>query len=170
MTAWYLESRRHSLASRGIKSAQKLQNMRQIKSGQAKFFTSLWDKNKGKFFRGQLKGGEGLGFGVLGRGVYLTWDKRMADAFGQIMKTEKGGTVETITVKIPRDLKLLDKDSKIFRDAKEELGVGRFEDVGSPLFGHALTRIIQSKGYDGVISDSVADGLVIFDESKIIVT
>ena len=48
---------------------------------------SLWDymykKNKAVFYRGQSSTGKGMGFGMLGLGVYLTWSESMAQQFAK---------------------------------------------------------------------------------------
>ena len=61
-------------------------------------FVTLWDffykENKGIFYRGQSSTGKGQGFGMLGLGIYLTWDKGVAQAFADrqtrgVLKTYK---------------------------------------------------------------------------------
>ena len=46
---------------------------------------SLWDymykKNKAVFYRGESSTGKGMGFGMLGLGIYLTWSDSMAQKF-----------------------------------------------------------------------------------------
>ena len=46
---------------------------------------SLWDymykKNKAVFYRGESSSGKGMGFGMLGLGIYLTWSESMAQKF-----------------------------------------------------------------------------------------
>ena len=48
---------------------------------------SMWDwiykKNKGVFYRGVGRSGKGTGLGALGKGVYITWDRGMAQAYAK---------------------------------------------------------------------------------------
>ena len=68
---------------------------------------SLWDymykKNKSVFYRGQSSSGKGMGFGMLGLGIYLTWSESMAQQFA---KKQTRGVVQSFKVK--RGLKMAD--------------------------------------------------------------
>ena len=74
---------------------------------------SLWDymykKNKAIFYRGQASSGKGMGIGMLGLGIYLTWSESMAQSFA---KKQSRGVVQTFKVK--RGLKMADNTSKDF--------------------------------------------------------
>ena len=58
---------------------------------------SLWDylykKNKAVFYRGQASSGKGMGIGMLGLGIYLTWNESMAQAFAG---KQTKGVVQTL--------------------------------------------------------------------------
>lgn len=153
-----IDSHIHSLSAKGITTLP----------DQAVFYKSLWDKNKGVFYRGTSEKGKGVGFGVLGEGTYLTWDRGMAKAFSVISaekNKEEWGKVNSF--KLPKNLKLLDAQSKTMVDFKKGLGLKGWEKTGDPLFVRLLTERFKKRGYDGVISDDVADGIVIFNPEKI---
>ena len=82
---------------------------------------SLWDymykKNKSVFYRGQSSSGKGMGFGMLGLGIYLTWSESMAQQFA---KKQTRGVVQTFKVK--KSLKMADNTSKDFAKAMAALG------------------------------------------------
>jgi hypothetical protein len=122
----------------------------------AKFYPRLHERNKGRFFRG-TSGGKGQGFGALGAGLYLSWDKKMAAAFGK----------DVAVYELPKDLKLLDAQSKTMFDFKATMGFKPWEYSGDPMYARALKMMAEQKGYDGVISDELAEGIVVFDEKKV---
>lgn len=164
--AWHRESRRHSLARKGIKTAQKIPHipiMPKTLPDKAEFYPFLWKQNKGIFYRG-TSDGKGVGGGVLGEGKYFTWKKGMAEAFAKISAQEHGREPKVEEEKLSKDLKLLDAKSKTFFEIKKSLGVNPFDKVGDPFFAKVLTEEVKKKGYDGVISDDVADGLVVFEK------
>jgi len=154
----------HSQSAKGIKQPQRIKQIRinplKLKD-QAVFYDSLWDNNKGIFYRGTANG-KGLGVGVLGHGTYVTWKKGMAEAFAEISAQQTKGTPRVEEIKLSKDLKLLDAQSKTMFDIKKKLGVSPFEKVGDPFFARVLTEEIRKLGFDGVISDKVADGIVVF--------
>lgn len=133
---------------------------------QAEFYDFLWERNEGIFYRG-TSNGKGLGFGVMGKGIYISWERGMAKGFANISSEKIGGKPKVIRYKLPKDIKLLDAQSKTMGDIKRSLGVQSWDKIGDKVFASILTHEIQKRGYDGVISDSVADGIVIFDESKV---
>ena len=87
---------------------------------------SLWDymykTNKGIFYRGQSSSGKGMGIGMLGLGIYLTWSESMAKAFA---KKQSQGIVQTYEVK--KRLKLADNTSNDFAKAKKNMGLKPWE-------------------------------------------
>jgi hypothetical protein len=138
--------------------------------GLATFYRPINIKNKGVFYRGTAKG-RGVGTGALGKGVYITWDKGAAEAFSRISAQKNKYDLSSAKVtkyKLPKDLKLLDANSKTMQNIKVKLGVAPRDKVGDPIFATALRREILKKGkYDGVISDDKYDGIVIFNEEKL---
>ena len=173
-SGWYRESHRHALASKGIKTGTKVPApMPALKpkigrlAGQADFYNSLWERNKGVFYRGTA-GGSGLGFGVLGEGLYVTWEKGMANAFARIGAEEHGGKVSVKEIKLPRDLKLMDYQGKECWEIRKSMGVeSRYDKIGDPMFAKLFTYEMEKKGFDGAISDDKADGIVIFDPKRV---
>ena len=156
----------HSDSARGRKQPQKLPYIPKLNKklpDQAKFYDSLWIQNKGVFYRG-TSGGKGLSMGVLGAGTYVSWKEGMAKAFAKISAMKNQGEPKVEEIKLSKDLRLLDAQSKTFNDIKRKLGVNPFEKVGDPLFARVLTEEVKMLGYDGVISDDVADGIVIFEK------
>jgi len=129
------------------------------KKYEATFYKSLYDRNKGIFYRGTAKSGKGIGMGALGQGVYLTWHKGMAKAFAQ--HHGQGGTV--IAYKIKPGLKILDSKSKLMIDLKAEMGFDPWGYSDDPVYAKFITSQVGKAGYDGVISDNLAEGIVIFD-------
>lgn len=131
----------------------------------AKFYAPLYKKNNGIFYRG-VSNNKGVGASVLGDGKYVTWDKGMAEAFAKISHEENKGEAIVESYKLDKDLKLLDAQSKTMGDIRKNLGVSPYDKVSDPMFARILTHDIKEKGYDGVISDDKADGVVIFDKTK----
>lgn len=133
-----------------------------LEAEKARFFRSLHSRNKGVFYRGARKAGAGggSGLGALGRGLYLTWDKVMAAEFAR----RSGG--EVFAYKIPSSLKMLDAQSEEMGEIKATMGMDPWDYSDSPMYASIVTSEAKEWGYDGVISDKVADGLVIFDPKK----
>ena len=127
---------------------------------------SLWDymykKNKGVFYRGQSSSGKGMGFGMLGLGIYLTWDESMAQAFAG---KQTKGVVQTFKVK--KGLKMADNTSNDFVQAMKNLGRKPWEWSHSKEFSGFLTGELKQMGYDGAYSDNPAEGVVIFDKKNV---
>ena len=125
----------------------------------------LWDnlmtKNKGVFYRGTAGEGKGTGLGALGKGVYLTWTEGMAKAFAQHV----GGEVKKHQVK--PGLKIADAQGKDIIEIKKTMGFEPWEYSNDPMFAGMMTMMAKEKGYDGVVSDKEADGIVIFDTANI---
>lgn len=165
---WRFDSERHSLSARGIKSKSgqpihSLSRTRLLPEPPAQFFKRLWRDNEGVFYRGTV-GGKGLGFGYMGEGIYLTWDEGMVEAFAGITRAKNH---EVVSYKIPKDIKLLDNEGKLMCDIKQRLGVKPWDKVADPVFAKVLSYEVKKLGYDGVISDDKANGIVVFDSSKI---
>ena len=127
---------------------------------------SLWDwmykKNKGVFYRGQSSSGKGMGFGMLGLGIYLTWSESMAQQFA---KKQSRGIVQTFKVK--KGLKMVDNTSKDFAIAMKNLGRKPWEWSRSKEFSGFLTGELRQMGYDGAYSDNPAEGVVVFDKKSV---
>ena len=127
---------------------------------------SLWDymykKNKSVFYRGQSSSGKGMGIGMLGLGVYLTWSESMAQKFAD---KQTKGVVQSFKVK--RGLKMADNTSKDFAKAMAALGRKPWEWSHSKEFSGFLTGELKQLGYDGAYCDNPAEGVVIFDKKKI---
>ena len=127
---------------------------------------SLWDwmykKNKGIFYRGQSSSGKGMGIGMLGLGIYLTWSESMAKAFA---KKQSQGIVQTYEVK--KRLKLADNTSNDFAKAKKNMGLKPWEWSQSKEFSSILTMELKQMKYDGAYSDNPAEGIVIFDKKNV---
>ena len=140
-----------------------------IKSNIQKFATldedtSMWNwmvnNYDNTFWRGIGKEGKGTGLGALGKGVYLSWEEGMANAFAGF-----NGTVAKYKVK--PGLNILDVEDKDFIDIKAEMGMQPWEYSDDPMFAGMLTMMAKEKGYDGIVSDDVATGIVIFDENNV---
>ena len=127
---------------------------------------SLWDymykKNKAVFYRGQSSSGKGMGFGMLGLGIYLTWSESMAKSFAG---KQSRGVVQTFKVK--RGLKMADNTSKDFATAMANLGRKPWEWSRSKEFSGFLTGELKQMGYDGAYSDNPAEGVVVFDKKNV---
>ena len=127
---------------------------------------SLWDymykKNKAVFYRGQSSSGKGMGIGMLGLGIYLTWSESMAQSFA---KKQSRGVVKTFTVN--RGLKMADTTSNDFAKAMANLGRKPWEWSQSKEFSGFLTGELKQLGYDGAYSDNAAEGIVVFDKKNV---
>ena len=127
---------------------------------------SLWDyfykTNKGIFYRGQSSSGKGQGFGMLGLGIYLTWDKGIAQVFAD---RQTRGVVKSYKAK--KTLKMVDNTSKDFVQAMANLGRKPWEWSRSKEFSGFLTGELKQMGYDGAYSDNPAEGIVIFDKKNV---
>jgi len=127
---------------------------------------SLWDyfykTNKGIFYRGQSSTGKGQGFGMLGLGIYLTWDKGIAQVFAD---RQTRGVVKTYKAK--KTLKMVDNTSKDFVQAMANLGRKPWEWSQSKEFSGFLTGELKQMGYDGAYSDNPAEGIVIFNKKNV---
>ena len=126
---------------------------------------SLWDymykKNKAIFYRGQASSGKGMGIGMLGLGIYLTWSESMAQSFA---KKQSRGIVQTFKVK--KGLKMADNTSNDFVQAMKNLGRKPWEWSHSKEFSGFLTGELKQMKYDGAYSDNPAEGIVIFDKKN----
>ena len=134
---------------------------------------TMWDfiyrKNKGIFYRGVGKDGKGTAIGALGQGIYLTWERGMAQAFAD--RQGSGGEVKEY--KLKRGLKIVDaggigKADQDFIDVKAEMGFAPHQHAGSdPMFAAMLAIGLKSRKYAGAVSDDVATGIVIFDKKNV---
>ena len=129
--------------------------------GEARFYKSLHAKNKGIFYRGASRAGAGGGsdLGALGRGLYLTWNKNVAQFFAD----RSGGQV--YAYELLANLKLLDAQSREMVAIKAAMGFQPWEYSDDPMYAASITAEVKDLGYDGVISDNRAEGLVLFDPS-----
>jgi len=131
-------------------------------------YSVVWAKNKGVFYRGSNDDGKGSGLALLGNGVYLTWTEKMAFAFATISVINNGGSPFVEKFKLPKSLKMLDFQSDEAWEIRKSLGVeSRWDKIDDALYVKIFTGEVKSRGYDGVISDNVADGLVVFDPNVI---
>jgi len=132
------------------------------------FYKTAWTHNKGIFFRGDA-GGFGVGYGKLGKGLYVTWDEGLAKRFAERASEQHGGTPKVKRYKFPKNLKILDwQASPEAIKIREKVGISDFTlGAETPEVSENLTATIKKKGYEGVISDDVADGIVVFDPAKV---
>jgi len=126
----------------------------------------LWRTNKGTFFRGVSEKGTGVGLGALGKGVYLTWSETMAKTFA---KAASGGVSEGVvkTFKVKRGLNLVDIQDQDFAKVKEMMGFKPHEFSNTLGYANLLTLQLKKLKYDGVVSDKLAEGIVIFDKKNV---
>jgi hypothetical protein len=135
--------------------------------GEATFYKSLWERNNGIFYRGTA-GGSGLGFGILGAGTYVTWDEGMANAFASISSNKHGSSGIVRAYKLPKSLKLLDYESSTRWEIWKSFGVqNSWDKIGDKTFSRIVTAKLKQMGYDGVISDDKANGICVFERSKL---
>jgi hypothetical protein len=147
--------------------------MGQMKKFKALYESTMWKfiykKNKGIFYRGVGKGGQGTGVGHLGAGIYLTWSEGMASAFAK----RQGASGKVKKYKLKSNVKIVDAGGmtdgdKDWVDAKAEMGFSPKQHAGNDkMFANMLSSILKSKGFDGAVSDDVATGIVIFDKKNI---
>ena len=132
-------------------------------ASEARWFQGVHRRNKGLFYRGARGTGpnDGSGLGAMGNGVYLTWSRPMAEFFAQ----RSGG--EVYTYEVPSDLRLLDAQSKEMAEIKAEFGFKPWEYSDDPAYARIITEAVKALGYDGVVSDNQADGLVVFNPRKV---
>ena len=128
----------------------------------------MWDwiykKNKGVFYRGVGRSGKGTGLGALGKGVYITWDRGMAQAYAK----RQGAGGEVKEYKLKRGLKIADaggmgQPDQDFIDAKVEMGFAPQQFSDDPMFAGALTMLLKKKKFAGAVSDDVASVIGIVD-------
>ena len=128
---------------------------------------NLWDfmykKYNGTFYRGVSSKGSGVGLGALGIGIYVTWTESMAKTFAKHHGID--GEVKKFQVK--RGLKLVDVQDQDFAEVKKKMGFEPWE--YSDTFGYAssLTKELKKLEYDGVVSDKVVEGILIFDKKNV---
>jgi len=134
-----------------------------VSESEADFYQHLYDEGKGEFFRGEGKGGKGLGLGALGRGIYLTWTESAANAFS----VHHGADGEIVKYKVKPGLKIADYQSEEVAKIKAKMGLKPWEYTGDQLYSAILTMDLKKEDYDGVISDKAVEGLVIFDAQNV---
>ena len=131
---------------------------------EASMWNYLYRKNKGVFYRGIGRSSKSTGLGALGKGVYLTWTESMAKAYAKRL----GGKGEVKRYQVKKGLKIADAETnKDFASIKSAMGMGVKDYSYDPMFAGMLTMELKRKGYDGVVSDDVAIGIVIFDEKNV---
>jgi hypothetical protein len=124
----------------------------------------IYKKNNGVFYRGVGRSGKGTGVGALGKGVYLTWEEGMAQAFAK----RQGAGGEVKKYKLKRGLKIVDAEAdEDFAEAKAEMGFEKHQFSDDPMFAGMLTMLLKKKKYAGAVSDDVATGICIFDEKNV---
>lgn len=123
----------------------------------------------GDLYRGTTtEGVGGSNLGVLGAGVYLTWEKNVAEAFARIAVDRQGGSPQIEIYQIVPGLKLAVRGEEDWNQVMKNLGFEPWDNVSSPAFSAMLTDRFKNLGYDGVISLDPYDGLVIFDTQNVI--
>ena len=123
----------------------------------------LYGKHKGVFYRGEGRGGKGTSLGALGTGIYLTWSETMAQVFAD--RLGSGGTVKKYKVK--SGLKIADVISQDVIDVKAKMGFKPHEYGGDKMYANIMKMDLSRLGYHGVMSDEVAEGIVIFDKKNV---
>ena len=124
----------------------------------------LYSKHKGIFYRGDMKtGSTGVGFGAMGNGIYLTWNEGMAKAYA----SHAGSSATVNKYQVKRGLKIADVMGKEVITVKEKLGFGPTEYSNDKFFNNSLTYELKKLKFDGVVSDDVAEGIVIFDKKNV---
>ena len=134
-----------------------------VSESEADFYQHLYKQEDGQFYRGEGKGGKGLGLGALGKGIYLTWTESAANAFS----IHHGADGEIVKYKVKPGLKIADYQSKEVSDIKAKMGFQPWEYSGDQMYSAILTMDLKEAGYDGVVSDKAVEGLVIFDASNV---
>ena len=140
-----------------------MKNFKEYITEANRLWNYLYGKHKGVFYRGEGRGGKGTALGALGAGIYLTWSESMAGAFAS--RLGSGGTVKKYKVK--SGLKIADVIGKDVIAARAEMGFGPSEYGGDAMYANLMTRNLKRLGYHGVVSDEVAEGIVIFDKKNI---
>ena len=133
-----------------------------IKS-EADFYQTLYNKENGTFYRGEGQGGQGLGLGALGKGVYLTWTEDAARAFS----IHHGPDGDVVKYKVKPGLKIADYQSDEVAEIKAKMGFKPWEYSADKMYTAILTMDLKDAGYDGAISDKAVEGLVIFDANNV---
>ena len=128
-----------------------------------KVATMLYNKVNGTFYRGEGQGGQGLGLGALGKGVYLTWTEDAARAFS----IHHGPDGDVVKYKVKPGLKIADYQSDEVAEIKAKMGFKPWEYSADKMYTAILTMDLKDAGYDGAISDKAVEGLVIFDANNV---
>lgn len=157
MSRLLMENQTGALADRVLSKWDKISGS--AASDEAKWYKALHRRQKGIFYRGVPPSGKGSDIGALGAGLYVTWNRGVAQFFA------KGGDV--IEYELPVGLKLLDSKSGFMADIKAKMGIKPWEYIEGKMFANLVASDVKRAGYDGVISDNPAEGLVIFDKRKV---
>jgi len=120
-------------------------------------------------YRGTAKGiMASFGVGVLGAGVYLSWDERVARGFANIYADRYDSEPLMSVYRIAPNLNILEKETEDWNQVMAGLGLEPWDKIGGQFFSNLLTSKLKELGYDGVISRDPQDGLVIFDGHNVI--
>jgi|SaaInlStandDraft_7_1057024.scaffolds.fasta_scaffold227675_2 hypothetical protein len=128
----------------------------------AALWTSLHARNEGIFYRGVGPNSMGKGHDLqaLGAGLYVTWNAMQAEAFAG-----PGGTV--LRYRLPLNLVMMDDRGRDMAEIKASMGFQPWEYAAGPMFAAMLRMSARDRGYDGVVSDNPAMGIVVFDEGRV---
>ena len=141
-----------------------MKNFKEYITEANRLWNYLYSKHKGIFYRGEKKSGRtGVGFGAMGNGIYLTWDEGIAKAYA----SHAGSSASVNKYQVKRGLKIADVMGKEVIAVKEKLGFGPTEYSNDKFFNNALTFELKKQRFDGVVSDDVAEGIVIFDKKNV---
>jgi hypothetical protein len=127
----------------------------------AALWTSMHARNGGIFYRGVGPNSMAKGHDLqaLGAGLYVTWNEAQAEAFAG-----PGGTV--LRYRLPADLVMMDDRGKDMAEIKASMGFQPWEYAAGKMFARMLRMSARDRGYDGVVSDNPAMGIVVFDEDR----
>jgi hypothetical protein len=62
---------------------------------------------------------------------------------------------------------MLDSKSQLMTDLKAEMGFDVYGYSDDPMFANMITYNVKRAGFDGIISDNLAEGLVVFDAKNV---
>jgi hypothetical protein len=130
-----------------------------------------YDKHlTGDLYRGTTTGPlRSFGVGVMGAGVYLSWDKKIAETFAAAYADYYGGDPVITTYRIAPNLNILERMVDPAWDIiMREVGYEPYKKIKGASFSGLLSARLEELGYDGVVSSDPFDGLVIFDSKNVI--
>lgn len=129
----------------------------------------MFNPLQGDLYRGTTTAsGRGSDVGVLGAGVYLTWDRKVAKSFARLAADKRGGEPVVRAYQLVPDLRFMHRDSPEWEDVMASFGFQPWDNVADHSFSAMLAHSIRDAGYDGVISSDPYDGLVIFDSQNVV--